>query len=271
MIPVNPGNLLKFNYTKAFQRHNQDGQNRHPFGIRAPQTRLIPFQLFIAIGASTVTWKLVDPVDPTGATDFYMDAGDLSLVNKDGGGTWIIWDGLSDLTNIPNCGFWEIWLDVDGIVYYSEVLKVFDVVELAVPDWRFKFYNGNIDKDNVLYQQGYRQFFYPNRWAWDRPIIDRETEISVDGNNNETHRFTRTVAKFRVEVSDIPDYCIPFFAKCGDLSTVTFSDGTESDLVEMENVVFESRIQGVGLNIGIFTFDAEIESFNGCQQNYTLE
>jgi len=270
MIPVNPGNLLKFNQFQSFQRHNQSGQNRVPFGLRAPQTRLIPFQLFISAGASTVTWKLVNPLDPTGGIDLAMTAGDLSLVDKDGGGTWITWDGLSDLTTVPDCGFWEIWLTADGTVYYSEVLHVFDVTEFAIPDWRFKFYNDNVDKGPVLYQQSYRQYFYPTKWAWDRADQVRELQVEEDGNGNEVTRFSRTVSRFKIEVPDIPDYATNFFAKCGDLSTITFSDGTESELVEMTNVVFTTRAQGIGLNIGIFTFDAEIESFNGCQENYVL-
>lgn len=270
MIPINPGNLLKFNDSQYWQRHNQDGQNRVPFGLRAPNTRLIPFQVFIAIGASVVTWKLVNPVDPTGATDLAMTAGDLDLVDKDGGGTWITWGPGSNLSVIPDCGFWEVWLDVDGIVYYSEVLHLFTAPEIGLSEMRFEFDNDNIDKGDVLYQQGHKQHFYPTKWAWDRSNIVRETQITEDGNGNETTRFSRTVARFRVEVADVPDYCVPFFAKCGDIATVKFEDSTGFPSVTMENVLFETKIQGLSLNIGVFTFDAEVESFNGCQENFVL-
>lgn len=270
MIPVNPGNILKFNQHQSFQRHNQEGQNRVAFGLKAPNTRLIPFQLFIATGATTVTWKLVNPIDPTGSTSVAMTAGDLDIVDKSGGGSWVTWGGLSNLTTIPDCGFWEVWVTVDGTVYYSEVLHVFEVTGIAVADWRFKFYNDNRDKGDVLYQQGYRQYFYPTKWAWDRPEELREVNLEEDGNGNETVRFSRTVGKFKIEFADVPDYCLNFFAKCGDLSTITFSEGTENELITLQNVVFTSRAQGIGLNIGIFTFDAEIESFNGCQENFTL-
>jgi hypothetical protein len=38
----------------------------------------------------------------------------------------------------------------------------------------------------------------------------------------------------------------------------------------MDNIEFEFKPQGIGLNIGVFKFDAEVESFSGCQPNYEL-
>jgi len=270
MIPFNPGNLLAFQRdTRAFLRHKQDGQDVTPFGIKAASTRLIPFQLFIPAGAGVVTWELINPINPTGGTGTTMTAGDLEVDQKAGGGFWVSWRASGNLTTQPACGFWEIWLTIDGALYYSEVIQVF-AAGFAISDWRFRFDNENVDKGNVLNQIGYRQYFYPTRWAWDRPGTERDVEDTVDGNGNTTTTFSRTVAKFRLEVADIPDYCLPFFAKCGDNSFVTFSDGTENDLVRMVNTEFESRPQGKGLNIGIFTFDSEVESFNGCQENFLL-
>lgn len=270
MIPANPGNLLPFHITRAFLRHKLAGTDRTAFGIRAAKTRLIPFQVFVEAGAGVVTWELIDPVNPVGGTGTAMTAGDLDVSMKDGGGFWVTWTGASNLTTQPDCGFWEIWLTIDGAIYYSESIQVFVVTGIAISDWRFKFDNDNIDKGNVLNQIGYRQYFYPTVWAWDRGVTDREVRREVDGYGNTTKSFTRTTARFRVEVADIPDYCLPFFAKCGDNSIITFSDGTESDLVTMANTDFESRVQGVGLSVGIFSFDAEIESFNGCQENFIL-
>jgi hypothetical protein len=275
MTQANPGNLLKFNTQPFWQRHKQPGQDRHPFGLKCPATRLMPFQLFIDAGAGVVTWKVVNPSDATGATFTAMTAGDLTITNKDSGGFWVTWGGDVDLTTEPDCGFWEVWVTVDGTIYYSEVLHTYDDQE-PTPIWRFRLQN-DTDKGNVLYNTlgagasfAYTQFFYPQRWAWDRPEIDRDLEITVDGNGLETTRFTRTVAKFRIEVSDVPDYAIPFFAKCGDLDLVSFEDVAGVNFVTMTNVVFESKIQGVGLNIGVFKFDAEVEAFNGCQENFVL-
>lgn len=270
MIPSNPGNLLPFYFTKNFQRHAQDGTNRVPFGMKAPNTRLMPFQLFFEAGAGVVSWKLADPKTPDGSVDFALDAGQLQVDMKDGGGFWVTWDGLSNLTDIPDCGFWEIWLTVDGALYYSEVLHLYTAAELAITATRFYFYNDLNDKGPVLYQNSYRQYYYPTRFAWDRPQIDRDREVFVDGFGNTTISFSRTVTRMRLEVADIPDYCLGFFAKCGDLSTVEFGEGTGNEITQMRNIVFESRAQGVGLNVGIFTFDAEIETFNECQEQYTL-
>ncbi len=272
MIHANPGNLLKFSVFADFQRHKQAGQDRVPFGILATTTRLVPFQIFVNAGVSAATWRLVDPADETGATEIAMDAGDLTIESAPEG-AWVTFYGTSDLTTEAVCGYWYVEVDIDGQLYHSEVLQVFEptVVAFAQTDWKMRFGNPGQDKGTVLYQNSYTNIFYLRRWAWDRPVTDRDVEIVVDGNGNEVHRFTRTVARFKLEVSDIPDYCLPFFAKCGDLSYTVMDGGEDGAEIEMANISFESRPQGVGLNIGVFTFDAEVESFNGCQSNYTLE
>lgn len=270
MIQYNPGNLLKFSRYAEFQGHKQPGQDRVPYGLRCPNTRLMPFQLYRSIGATTVTWRLVDPVDPTGGIALAMTAGDLTLTDKDGGGTWITWDGQSDLTTVPDCGFWYVELDVDGTKFYSEVLHAFTTADEPTPVYRIRFGN-DLDKGDVLYHfLNYQHFLYTKTWAWDRPAIVRELQATEDGSGNETTRFSRTVARFRLEVADLPDSVIPFLAKCGDLDLVQFEDMAASFAVPMVNTAFETRQQGLSRNIGIFTFDAEIESFNGCQENYVL-
>lgn len=266
MIPFNPGNLLKFNTDAVWQRHNQPGQDRVPFGLKTPKARCLPFQLWLPGGANVVTWELINPVDPTGGINFAMDAGDLTITNKAGGGSWVTHTGFVDLTNPVACGFYEAWVTVDGTVYKSEVMHF---VEYTGTLYRIRFTNST-DKDNVLYSTfSYHQFLYPVRWAWDRARVERETQVEVDGNGKKTTLFSRTVARFRLEVSDIPDYAINFFSKCGDLDGVQFEDFAGTiDFVEMENITFDSRIQGVGLNIGVFEFDAESEAFNGCQPDF---
>jgi hypothetical protein len=42
-------------------------------------------------------------------------------------------------------------------------------------------------------------------------------------------------------------------------------------VVPMVNTDFSYRQQGNSLNIGVFTFDAEIESFSGCQADFELD
>lgn len=266
MIPVNPGNILKFNSDAAWQRHNQPGQDRTAFGLRCPVNNGLPFQLFFASGAGVVTWKMVNPIDPTGGTFIAMDAGDLIVTNKDGGGFWVTRTAFTALTNPVTCGFWEVWLTVDGDIYKSEVLHF---VDTTAPVYRIRFTNST-DKENVLYTTfSYHQYLYPVTWAWDRPKIDRESQIDVDGNGKKTTLFSRTVARFRLEFSHIPDYAINFLSKCGDMDGVQFEDEAGAiAVVPMENITFDSRAQGVGLNIGIFEFDAESEAFNGCQPDF---
>lgn len=268
MIPYNPGNLLKFNFQSVFQRHKQPGQDRHPFGLKCPKARLMPMQIFVESGATSVTWKLVSPSDTTGATTIAMAAGDLDITDKLGGGSWVTWGGFADITNPVTCGYWEVWINVDGTEYYSEVLHLREDTE-PEPVWRMRFTH-NSDKGNVLYQNGYQQIFYPTKFAWDRMEIDRDVEENVDGFGNVTLKFSRSTARFRLEIADIPDYAIAFFSKCGDLDSVIFEDTVEGYSIDMRNVAFESRVQGTGLNIGVFKFDAEVEAFNGCQPNYEL-
>lgn len=267
MIPFNPGNLLKFNTDAAWQRHNQPGQDRMPFGLKTPKTRCLPFQLWFPSGASTATWGLNPAVDPTGSGIIAMDAGELIVTNKDGGGTWVTHTGFVDLTNPVDCGFYEVWATVDGTVYKSEVMHFVNVG--TDPLYRIRFTNSK-DKDNVLYTSfSYSQFFYPVKWAWDRPKIDRESQIEVDGNGKKTTLFSRTVSRFRLEVSDVPDYAIEFFGAAVDLDGIQFEnfDGT-IDVVPMQNVTFDSRIQGTSLNIAVFEFDSVAEAFNGCQPDF---
>jgi hypothetical protein len=269
MIQANPGNLLKFNRQPVWQRHKQPGQNRVPFGLKCPSSRLMPFQLFFPSGAGVATWKVVNPVDDTGATFTAMDAGDLTIETAADGSFWVTWYATADLTNIVDCGFWEVWVTVDGVIYYSEVLHSYAEELEPAPIWRLRMGN-SMDKENVLYQSVYQQIFYPTRLAWDRPEIEREVKEDVDGFGNVTHSSTRTVARFRLEFADVPDYCIPFFAKVGDLDSVVLEDTVEGYAVTMTRVEFDNRAQGIGLNVGIFTFDAEVEAFNGCQENFEM-
>lgn len=268
MIPVNPGNILKFSASAAWQRHNQAGQDRVPFGLTAPVEKGLPFQLFFASGAGVVTWKLVDPSDPTGGIFEAMTAGDLVVTQKLGGGFWVTRTAFADLTTPVDCGFWEAWLTVDGVVYKSEVMHF---KTLDAPVYRIRFTHSG-DKGDVLYTAfSYHQFLYVTRWAWDRPTTNREKEEQVDGNNNTTLLFSRTVTRFRLEVADIPDFAIPFFEKCGDMDGVQFEDMAGAfAVVPMVNTDFSYRSQGNSLNIGVFTFDAEIESFSGCQSDFEL-
>jgi hypothetical protein len=268
MITANPGNLLKFNSGATWQRHNLPGQNRLAFGLKCPKANGLPFQLFFASGAGSVSWKLVNPIDPTGGSSVTMDAADLIVTNKDGGGFWVTRTALTALTNAVDCGFWEAWVTVDGTVYKSEVMHFQESTD-PTPIYRIRFTNSK-DKDDVLYTSfSYSQFLYTTRWAFDTPRVDRETQQEVDGNGKRTTQFSRTVVRHRLEVADVPDYAIEFLSSAVDMDGIQFEDMAGAiAVVPMRNTTFESRRQGVSLNIAVFEFDATAESFNGCQPDF---
>jgi hypothetical protein len=267
MIQVNPGNILAFQKSQTWQRQAFIGQNRTPFGLICPRARLLPFQLYFTGAYTSHTWLLSDPADPSGSIFEPMTAGDLDVDVVDGG-FFVTWKASGNLSDIPPCGYWEVWLTVNGVDYFSEVLQVIENEDTTRP--RLRFTNSK-DKGQVLYQTGYEQFFYPRLIVPDRSDIDRERRVQVDGYGDEVTLFSRTVNRAKFEVPDIPDYCLPFFAKCGDLDSISYGTGNTLETIDLVDVRFESRPQGLDLNIGVFSFVGDIEAFNGCQENFEIE
>lgn len=138
------------------------------------------------------------------------------------------------------------------------------------PTWRLSVTN-TTDKGQVLYQNDtYTQLLYLLP-VWAIPQVERNVEVEVSGNGNITRRFTRTVEKKRFEFADMPDYLLGFLAKIGDHDTVILEEVETGDSVTLANATFESRAQGALLNIGALTFDAEIETFSGCQEDFIID
>ena len=137
------------------------------------------------------------------------------------------------------------------------------------PTWKLKITN-TTDKGQVLYQDSYTQWLYLLP-VWATPPVERNVEIEVNGDGDEVRRFTRTVERRRFEFADMPDYVLGFLAKAGDHSSVILEEVETGDSVTLSNAVFESRVQGSALNIGILTFDAEAEAFSGCQEDYIID
>jgi len=137
------------------------------------------------------------------------------------------------------------------------------------PTWKLKATN-TTDKGPVLYQTGYTQWLYLLP-VWAIPQVERNTEIEVNGDGNEVRRFTRTVERKRFEFADMPDYVLGFLSKIGDHDSVILEEVETGDSITLSNATFESRVQGPSLNIGVLTFDAEIEAFSGCQEDYILD
>jgi hypothetical protein len=146
----------------------------------------------------------------------------------------------------------------------------------TTPVWRLNFGN-TTDKADVLYQTGYKQYLYLPTVIWDVPEIERQTEIRVNGLGQEIRRNTRTVERRGFETPDLPDYVLGWLTKSGDLDTVKMEDAKLINAVaqvefSIENLTFESpNRQGTALNIGRFYFDVEVETFQGCQEDWIID
>lgn len=150
----------------------------------------------------------------------------------------------------------------------TEYTKSFDSGDLERNVWRLEMTN-TTDKENVLYQEGYTQHLYITP-IWDIPEVNREVQTEVNGNGVEVRRFTRTVERKRFEFPDMPDYVLGFLAKVGDLSSVDLVEAETGNGITLDRVSFDSRRQGALLNIGVITFESEIEAYSGCQEDFEL-
>ena len=125
MINFNPGNVLSFRTNKRFQRHRLLGQDYLPFGLTCPQSRLLPFQLFLPVEETPeINFTLVNAADES--ETITQDVALLEIKEKNGGsgeyGFWVTWKAGVNLTTIPACGFWYVKIGYDDQEVYSEVL-----------------------------------------------------------------------------------------------------------------------------------------------------
>jgi hypothetical protein len=129
MRVYNPGNVLPFYNDQRWQRHRQIGQDTVAYGLPAPNTRLLPWQLFIENGTAnvfTTSWSLVNAVDESETIP--QPSTILELSNRDGGGFWITWKAEEvQGFEAPPCGFWFIRVYLPGVVYTSEVMHTMAV------------------------------------------------------------------------------------------------------------------------------------------------
>ena len=161
MKVTNPGNFLPFYTRTDWQRHRQTGQDVLPFGLIAPNTRLMPFQLYGETGtAGTVTFTLVNAaVEGDTRT---ISAALLDVDNRTGGGWWVTWKAGENLDVIPPCGFWYVVVGVGSDEYVSEVLQLVpdattDVVGLTLPSGGCsidEFISIEVEADDTLADPG---------------------------------------------------------------------------------------------------------------------
>ncbi len=135
--------------------------------------------------------------------------------------------------------------------------------------WRIRFAN-SADLGTTLYQTEYQQHLYPEAVVWDVPEVQREEEVKENMDGEEVYRLTKTKTYQVFEVPNIPDYCIAFLQKCGDLDTVVLEDTEGNASVIMTGVTFEARRQDVGFSVGVFKFVSESIVKRNCGENFTL-
>ena len=157
------------------------------------------------------------------------------------------------------CGTLAFSLTGTSIVEGSESLDT---------QWRIRFGNDN-DRGTVYYTGGYQQYFYPEALVFDVPQIERQEDVKKNLEGVETTRYAKTKVKQVFEVPNIPDYCIGFFAQCGDLNSIVLEtvDGDTSET--LTGVEFSTRRQNSGFSVGIFTFVSET-GIERCQPDFEL-
>ena len=136
MITFNPGNVLRFVTKKRWQRHRLEGQDVLPFGLQCPQSRILPWQVFLDLEElPELNYTLVNAAQET---DTLLQSNDLLEVReRSGGGYYVTYKADTNLTQIPPCGFWYVKLGYDDQEVYSEVLHTkpdpgFDTVSLIL-------------------------------------------------------------------------------------------------------------------------------------------
>lgn len=187
MIPINPGNLLPFYTKQAHQRHRQLGQNYTPFGLVAPRTRLMPFQVYCDFGTyESIAWGLRSSVDDS--TGITLDSALLDVyIKADFSGLWITWAADQDIDVIPDCGFWYVILLIDGTTYYySEVLDLRDMcgienAALTVSDCSVVDGNITFTLNGAVYSQpGYQYQLQKYIAGWVNESTDETYVVTVD-------------------------------------------------------------------------------------------
>lgn len=279
MIPANPGNLLPFYRVgyiatdRRWQRHRLPGQDVIPYGLPCPRSRLIPFQLPVEIGLLGITsFALINAEDDT--ETIVLDVTELefeaeSATNRH----WITWKADTDLSIIPDCGYWYVFLNITSVgQFVSEVLYCtdfcgFESVGLSLADDSCGVDVGGISftiNANVVADNG-------ASWEIQEDVAGEWTTIGTGA----------SVALVRTLSSGGGDFRIVFTSNCGVTTTVTYEAtwdviGSEESICasltfdEVSNVTDESAILSTGpvwrLNFGNTTDKADVLYQTGYEQ-----
>lgn len=136
---INAGNFLPFYENVQHQRHRQVGTDTVPYGMIAPRTRLLPFQIRIneAYGGGHFLYLINAQDDLTQIT---LDPAQVEINEAaDGLSFWATFYANEEIDNIPECGYWYIKFEHVLVGRYSEVLYLkdfcgHDAAELTISD-----------------------------------------------------------------------------------------------------------------------------------------
>lgn len=144
----NPGNVLPFYKNKRWQRHRHTGQNLTAWGLIAPNTVLIPWQLFIESGdVAEISLQIVNAASEV-ATN--LDTASLEVKElATGPGFWVTWKAEERISPAIECGFYYLQLSAGGEdVYYSEVMHL--IVEGSQDSAGLAFAQDGCSFDGIL-------------------------------------------------------------------------------------------------------------------------
>jgi hypothetical protein len=192
--------LLPFQSGTAMQRHRKFGQHKFPWGLKAPRTRLIPFQIG-NIGAITedIQVTLISAKDDSTAIPF-----DGAIeINQSANRWWITYKANEDLPEPIPCGFWYFATEVNGEAYYSEVIEV--VEQASLEDSFLLSIRNAKDSGASLYQTGWEQRAYV-RGAFDKPQVDRDVDEATNASGVTLSKTTKIEVREVLAIAEIPDY-----------------------------------------------------------------
>lgn len=96
--------------------------------MKCPNARLLPFQIRGTSGSpGTLAWKLVNAVSEANGVTEEIGLDSALLIPEtlaDDKGWYVTFFSISDISPVPDCGFYYIVVTVGGVPYYSEVLHL---------------------------------------------------------------------------------------------------------------------------------------------------
>lgn len=189
----------------AEQRHRQEGQHRRPYGLIAPKSTLLPWQIFGAGNPEDEAEVLVVSAVDDSTTIVFAGGVEYSST---GSKYWLTYkaEGLDTESQIP-CGFWYFAITLGGATRYTEVFEVVEDSVIAQPGYIKLLARHSMDRGGSLFQTGFDQFCYFEGVA-QRPTLDRDVQETEDANGKIVVEYGRIEARSGFTIVNVPDYMI---------------------------------------------------------------